>query len=373
MGNSETIRVVVVDDSQEDRENFERLFREWEGPQVEITEFALGGPGLEFCRSSNSDCVLLDYRLPDIDGIEFLNELRRANSRPPTPVIMLTGQGSEPIAVQAMKLGAADYLIKGEITPEALYRSVTLAIEKVEIEHTLAKKQEDLEQFAYVASHDLKAPLASVQMAIQLLKESFEQSRAKAEGEVLEIMDRSVERMLRLVTDLLEYARATGAEHSFENVNLEEVVANVLENLEVPLHQANAKIEYNGLPAVWGIRTGYVQIFQNLIANAVKFRGNNPPVVRISSTLEESGWHFTVADNGIGIPHESHQDVFAPLRKLHAQKEFEGTGLGLATCKKIVERHGGEIWVESEPGKGAVIHFAVPATSETGERKLRVP
>ena len=353
-------QILIVEDNPEDREAYRRLFQQIGGEQFDIYESDSGEQGILYCQSNSPDCVLLDYQLPDLNGIEFITALHGSDGRPEIPVVMLTGKGSESVAVEAMKLGAHDYLIKGDITAEALYRSVSNAIDKATMHRRLAQKQRELEQFAYVASHDLKAPLSKVQMAVKMLEQVCGDKLDEKAAEVLNVIGRSVEGMIQLVSDLLEFARAGGREVSWETVNLRILLSQVLANLEVPLRECDAEVETGELPTIFGLKTGLNQILQNLIANALKFRSGDRPCIRISSAREASQWHFTIADNGIGIPPESHQDVFTPLKRLHGKSAYEGVGLGLATCKKVVEHHGGKIWVESQLGKGSTFHFTIP-------------
>jgi signal transduction histidine kinase len=353
-------KILVVEDSPEDREVYKRLIKQCGSGKFKIIEAASGEGGIEACRSERPACVLLDYQLPDLDGIEFMTKLLREPELPEIPVIMLTGQGSEQVAVEAMKLGARDYLVKGEISADALCRAVQNAIEKAALQNQLAEIQRELEQFAYVASHDLKSPLARVQMAVNMLEEHCDGELDGESHEMLAIISRSVEGMIELVTELLEYARAGGRDVTWETVNMRDVANRALENLEVQLADTKATVDIGELPSISGLRTGLTQLIQNLTGNALKFRSGEKPHIRISSELEEGDWHFRVEDNGIGIAAESQTDIFTPLKRLHSRTDYEGIGLGLATCMKIVHHHGGQIWVESEISKGATFHFTIP-------------
>lgn len=366
-------RILIVEDSPEDRAVYKRLFQQCASGQFELFEAESGEDGIEFCRSNRPACVLLDYQLPDLDGIEFMTRLRREPHLPEIPVIMLTGQGNEKVAVEIMKLGARDYLVKGEISADGLCRAVHNAIEKAALQNQLAAKQRELEQFAAVASHDLKAPLSRVSLAAKLLETQCADKLDGQNLELLGIVSRGVDGMNKLITELLEYARAGGLDMPWEMVNMRDVANHALENLEVELTNTNATVEIADLPSISGLRTGLTQLMQNLTGNALKFRSDERPHIRISSVLEEGNWHFRVEDNGIGIGAESQKEIFAPLKRLHSVNEYEGVGLGLATCMKIVEHHGGQIWVESEINEGATFHFTLPDSAGHSPPNAQIP
>jgi signal transduction histidine kinase len=224
----------------------------------------------------------------------------------------------------------------------------------------LARSNKDLEEFGYVVSHDLKEPLRSVAGFLELLKRRcHEQLDDKARGYI----DRSLagaERMRVLIEDLLSYSRVSTGTRAPQAVKLEQTVKEALAALEKSIHDSDARIEVGALPVVQGEPAQLVALFQNLIANAIKFRREEPPVIRVRAREEGDVWQFSVQDNGIGIDPEQFERVFQVFQRLHGQDEYPGTGIGLAVCKKIVERHGGRIWLESEPGAGTTFHFTLP-------------
>lgn len=226
----------------------------------------------------------------------------------------------------------------------------------------LESSNEDLKQFAYVASHDLKEPLRMIASYTSLLKRRY---ISKLDDTALEFMHYIVDgakRMDILLNDLLSYSRANSQEVSKDMVNLENVLIVVSNNLRGQLYkeEASLDIDFNSLPSVQGNQTHLIQLFQNLISNGIKFRGEANPIVKISCEQKDNQHIFSVQDNGIGISKENKVAIFEMFRRLHTREEYEGTGIGLATCKKIVERHGGKIWVESEVGKGSTFCFSLP-------------
>lgn len=231
---------------------------------------------------------------------------------------------------------------------------------------TLRRSNQELENFAYVASHDLQEPLRMVRSYCELLEEKY-RNKLDAEGEeFLTYVVHGAERMQLLIRDLLSYSRVSRNEMKPTEVPLEQVVEDVRQQLAVQLRDAGATLSVQGpLPVVRAERSMMLQLVQNLVGNAVKFhKDGQKPEVSISASRNNGKWCVSVADNGIGIDPRFRNKVFEMFKSLHPRDKYEGTGIGLAVCKKIVERHGGEIWVDSEPGKGAVFSFTLPAQSE---------
>ena len=232
----------------------------------------------------------------------------------------------------------------------------------------LSRSNQELEQFAYVASHDLQEPLRMIASYNQLLQRRYAD---KLDSEAHEFICFAVDgaiRMQALITDLLAYSRVGSRAKAFSPIDCGEVLNRVLKNLEVAIEESGAKITRTGLPRVIGDATQLTQLFQNLIANAIKFRGSKPAVIQISAALHGGAdareWHFAVSDDGIGIAPQYFERIFVIFQRLHHREEYSGTGIGLAVCKKIVERHGGRIWVESAPDQGSTFHFTIPSMAE---------
>jgi len=225
----------------------------------------------------------------------------------------------------------------------------------------LARSNEDLEQFAYVASHDLQEPLRTVTSYVQLLAKRYEGKLDSDADEFIRFAAGGAIRMWKLINDLLTYSRVGTQGKELSPTDSQEVLAQSVDDLKVAIEENGALVTHDPLPMVMADRPQLGQLFQNLIGNAVKFRGNEPPRIHISASRNGNGWTFSVRDNGIGIAAEYAERIFVIFQRLHTRQEYAGTGIGLAICKKIVERHGGRIWVESEVGKGATFHFILPA------------
>ena len=236
--------------------------------------------------------------------------------------------------------------------------------------HELARSNEELQQFAYVASHDLQEPLRMISSYTQLLERRY---RDRLDSDASEFMDFIVDgaaRMKQLIEDLLAYSRVGTRGRPFQSVDCEAVLDKVLTNLRGAIEQSAARITHDPLPSVVGDAGQLVQLLQNLIGNAVKFRGEAAPLVHVGARSCGGGWQFSVKDQGIGIDPQYFERIFLMFQRLHSKAEYPGTGIGLAICKKIVERHGGRIWVESQPGRGCTFFFTLCAQAAPEDPSL---
>jgi len=249
--------------------------------------------------------------------------------------------------------------------------ALTADLEKRVTERTteLARSNAELEQFAYVASHDLQEPLRAVSSYAELLEMRYSENLDDRAKKYLGHMVGGVERMQQLINDLLMYSRVGTRGKEFVPTDMNEVLEEALENLRGSIKDNNALVTHDELPTVAVDGPQIRQLFQNLIGNAVKFHGEARPEVRVSAEMQGNKWLFAVKDNGIGIDPKYAARVFEIFQRLHGRTEYPGTGIGLSICRRIVERHGGEIWVESEPDNGATFYFTIPVErGEAGER-----
>ena len=235
------------------------------------------------------------------------------------------------------------------------------------VEEELRRSNEDLEQFAYIASHDLKEPLRMVTSFLQLLEKRYGGKLDATAHEYISFAVDGAARMRRLIEDLLQYSRVSTDAHPLALTDSGAVLAAVGESLRVAIKESGAEITHDdAMPAVLADETQLAQVFQNLISNAIKFRGPEAPRIHVGARYEHGKWVFSVRDNGIGIDTKFFDRVFVIFQRLHTREQYEGTGIGLAICKKIVERHGGRIWLEAGPGGGSVFHFTLPDARDTG-------
>jgi chemotaxis family two-component system sensor kinase Cph1 len=224
----------------------------------------------------------------------------------------------------------------------------------------LTRSNAELEQFSYVASHDLQAPLSTIAGYAQLLeKRCHNQLDAQGNKFIRNIVN-SCGRMQALIDDLLEYSRVGRSEKPFDVIDCNLVFEDACANLQLAIRQDQASVTRGDLPRVRGDSFQLLQLFQNLIGNAIKYRSSEAPMVRVSASRQGDSWVFSVQDNGIGIAEQYHPRIFQLFQRLHSQKQYSGTGIGLAICQRIVERHGGRLWVESEPNRGSTFYFSIP-------------
>ena len=240
------------------------------------------------------------------------------------------------------------------------------AVEQVRrLNEELTRSNQELEQFAYVASHDLQEPLRMVSSFTQLLAQRYGDKLDQDAREFIGYAVDGANRMQRLIQDLLSYSRITTRGQLFSPVDAHDALGEAIINLQSAIRESGALVTNEDLPRVLGDRTQIVQVFQNLIGNGIKFRKpGEPPRVHLRAERDAAGagfWAFSVADNGIGIAPRHFERLFVIFQRLHGKKEYPGTGIGLALCKRIVERHGGRIWLESEEGKGSIFSFTLPS------------
>jgi light-regulated signal transduction histidine kinase (bacteriophytochrome) len=245
-------------------------------------------------------------------------------------------------------------------------RRANAELEEKVIERTteLRRSNEELRQFAYVASHDLKEPLRMVSNYTQLLDRSCQDSLGKEAEQYIGYILQGVNRMHGLIEDLLSYSEIDSRNTFFKTVDSGAALREALANLQVPIAESGAVITASTMPATTGDHIQLVRVFQNLIGNSIKYRSEEIPRIQISAERKDDEWEFSVRDNGIGIEPRYKESVFKLFKRLHARSEYPGNGVGLASCRKIIERHGGKIWLKSEAGTGATFCFTLPAAND---------
>jgi len=383
----QAVNILIVDDN---RDSTLALAAILEGPDREILKAYSGEDALKHLLHHDFGVILLDVRMAGMDGYETADVIR---SRPKTrdvPIIFLTSYNKEDAqVVRGYAHGAVDYIFK-PVIPDVLKSKVNVFLElyrrtealktkNAELElaekelarrvEELARSNAELERFAYVASHDLKEPLRMVTSYTKLLASRYEGKLDQDANDFIAFAVDGASRMEQLIHDLLSYSRA-GERNSMSGfVNCEEALNDALENLKTAMDECRATVTHDPLPTVNGDTTQLIQVFQNLIGNGVKFRSDRSPSIHVSARQQGEEWLFCVQDNGIGIEAQYLDRIFVLFQRLHGREEYPGTGIGLAICKKIVETHGGRIWVESEFGKGSTFCFTLPGLA----RKENVP
>ncbi len=360
------LRVLMVEDNSSDVELAHRALQT--GGFQPIIDIVQSAPEfIDHVRANQYEVILADYSLPCWNGLETLEILSR--ERLDIPVIVVSGALGELRAVECIKQGAADYVLKDQLPrlPESVRRSIRE--KKLRDEHhqtlqELKRSNRDLEQFAYVASHDLQEPLRMVATYTQLLAERYQGKLDETADKYIRYAVDGALRMQSLVQDLLAFSRVGRQGSDFASIDAHEIVAVAMKNLYAAIAEGGARIHCAQLPVVVADRCQLTQLFQNLIGNAIKFRGAEPPLIHITAERNDKDWLFSVVDNGIGIAPEHAETVFAIFKRLHTRAEYPGSGIGLSICKKIVEQHGGRIWVESEAGCGSAFKFTLPLKAE---------
>ena len=361
------LRALVAEDEPADVELELRMLRET-GLDATADVAKTAEEFAELVRKNSYDVILADYKLPGWNGMESVEILRREGVD--IPVILVSGALGELTAVECIKQGAADYVLKDHLArlPEAVRRAMREQKLRQDHKHSqeeLARSNQDLEQFAYVASHDLQEPLRMVATYTQLLAERY---KGKLDSDADKYIQYAVDgalRMQKLVQDLLAFSRVGRQGMALESTDCNTVLEVSLSNLNAAIQESGAVIRRGPLPVVIADSSQLVQVFQNLIGNAIKFRGPEAPSIQVSAEAKANEWIFSVTDNGIGIASEQAENVFVIFRRLHTRAEYPGNGIGLSVCKKIVERHGGRIWVKSEAGRGSTFQFTLPIKATT--------
>jgi signal transduction histidine kinase len=366
------LRILVVEDEPADVELAVLALRQG-GSDTTMDIAQTAEEFTQLVRKNSYDVILADYKLPGWNGMESVDILRREGLD--IPVILVTGALGELTAVECIKQGAADYVLKDHLArlPECVRRAMRERKLRQDHQHSqedLARSNRDLEQFAYVASHDLQEPLRMVATYTQLLAERYQDKLdADADKYIHYAVDGAL-RMQKLVQDLLAYSRVGREGMALRDTDCNAVLEAALGNLKAAIQESGALVEHAQLPVVLADSSQLTQVLQNLIGNAIKFRGSQRPVIRVSAQTKLKEWIFSVADNGIGIAAEQAENVFILFRRLHTRAEYAGNGIGLSICKKIIEQHGGRIWVESQADHGSIFRFTLPikanSSSEDG-------
>lgn len=366
-------RFLIVDDSEVSREMLCRML-ERRGHTCIAAESAT--EAVTRLRSEHFDMILLDFMMPDITGIELLNRIKSEPGLQETAIVMLSAFDEVGEIGRCFELGAEEYLLK-PFDPVVLSARLQAILERKRLqnlerkrteqleiaERDLRRSNEDLQRFASVVSHDLQEPLRMVSNYVQLLQLSLGDDATKEQKDYIRFAVDGAKRMTALIQELLAYSNVTGRQQKLEAVDCGEIVEDIKLQLGASIEETGAVIIHSSLPRVMANRAQMRQLFQNLIGNAIKYRSQSPPVIRIAAERVDAFWQFSVADNGVGIEPEYRDSIFGMFVRLHS-RSVEGAGIGLAICQRVVERLGGKIWLESEKGKGSTFFFTIPALQE---------
>jgi signal transduction histidine kinase len=353
---NDPIRILVIDDSEDDRELYRRALQKNANRRYDIREAGDGDMGLSRIEECAPDCVLLDYSLPGRNGIEVLKRIHAG--RPFLPVVMLTGQGNETVAVTAMREGAQNYIAKSTITPDAIQNVVRVAIEHCAMEKRIDEQRTSLEIFTRALAHDLKEPVRTIKSFLDLLV-AGETMSERGKSHFTHIQN-AADRMGSLIDTVYFYTRLDGSDEEIpkEACDVAAVLEDAKENVGELIRERKPLITSDPLPYVKANRMQLLQVLQNLLCNAIYYCTDNP---KIHIDVDEEGDYclFRFSDNGPGIDEAQREKLFQPFARL-ANRGVKGLGLGLAICKKIIESHGGRIWYEFAPPRGTTFLFTLP-------------
>ena len=360
--------VLIVDDQENNRLLVEDHLRKF---NYDVHGVSSGEEALSMLSTIHPDCILMDIMMTGIDGIETTRRIKEMKEYQDIPILMLSARDEDSTIQDAIDAGAVDYIEK-PFKAVALVARVRSSLrtrhfveELHEFNSDLQAKKKELSEFTHMVSHDLKSPVVGAaslfNFFLHRLDEDFPEIR-KDEGlnEMLDRIPDSFSKMLSFVNTLLDYAESGRVIGEQEWVSMEKVVDSVIGNFEYADKEGMVSFErMEKLPRAWCDPVRMLQVWQNLISNAIKYRGDiNPVRIRLGGSRFETGWRFWVEDNGPGIPEEYQEKIFEPF--VRADDETQGSGIGLATSKRIMKAHGGEIHVDSTTDKGARFVFELP-------------
>lgn len=360
--------ILLVDDTPD---NLRVLSAMLTNQGYEVRKALNGQRAIASVQSDPPDLVLLDIKMPGMDGYTVCQQLKADPKTCDVPIVFISALDDALDKVKAFAVGGVDYITKPFQEIEVLARiEHQLCIQRLKqqlIGHNkeLARSNRELEKFAHVVSHDLQQPLQSMTGFINIILLKYADKLDETVFDYLSRSLRSGNRMQQLIQDLLAYSKVGVQDREMNAVDFNRVVKQVSENLHRTLADNAAHLAYGSLPIVRGYETQLVQLMQNLISNAIKFvEPGVIPKVEISAAKKGDRWLFEIRDNGIGIEPQNLEKIFDIFHRTQSAKQYPGTGIGLATCKKIVENHGGSLWATSQPGLETAFYFTIVDASQ---------
>ncbi len=352
-----TLTLLLIEDNPGDARLIQEMVAETIPGEMRLETCSLLSSGLQRLDADGIDLILLDLSLPDSQG---LDTLRRVLQRTAVPVVVLTGLNDQSVGVTAVHEGAQDYLIKGDVNSQLLVRSIHYAVERHQINQERQKLIGDLEAFAHSVAHDLKAPLGPMVLAGEMLESSFGELSPEEIRQCGQIVARSGRKMGSIIDELLLLASVRSQEVNVSPLAMAEIFSQAQERLSSLIENHRASISS---PYTWPAALGYApwieEVWVNYLSNAIKY-GGEPPEIDVGATLQANEMvRFWIRDNGRGISVKAQTGLFVPFKRLE-QAKIEGHGLGLSIVRRIVEKLGGEVGVNSKPGQGSTFMFTLP-------------
>lgn len=363
--------ILIIDDSPADCMLYKKML-DGIPKNYKVLEANTIIQGRKILQTEKPDCVLLDYNLPGINGLGFLEDAQQQNGKKINiAVIIATDRDDRAAAVESMKMGAQDYLVKNEINKNCLARAINNAIEKNDLNRQLGSYQqrleesnEELSEFAHTVAHDLKAPLRRIYTFCDMLAEQ-NGNQNEDTRHIIQKMKVNSERLQKLIDTLLVYAQIMRSKEERETTCLTKITNEILEDIDIMLKEKKATVTVDKLPVLSVFPIKMRQLFLNLIVNALKYNHEDrDPVIKISQEVKDGLCTISIQDNGMGISKSKLTKIFKPFCRLHSNDQIEGTGLGLSICRKVVKKHGGDIWAHSNEGEGTTFKFSLPVEVE---------
>ena len=407
------VKILAVDDRDDNLLSIETIL---EPENYTIVKANSGRAALKILlQQQDFTLILMDVQMPDMNGFETASLIYERDKLRHIPIVFITAHNQgEDRMFEGYKMGGVDFIYK-PINPELLRYKVSVFVElyqkthqlltherkllaanrrlEMEVEERKLKEEkirllneqllennvqlkstiEELDRFAYVASHDLQEPLRKILVFSDKLQTKYKDSLDSEVGQSLEKIAKASSRMQSLINDLLKFSRQTVVDEDFVVISLNQLLGDVIADLEIEIEKSSAQIHLNNLPEIWGIPSQVRQLFQNLLSNALKFRKSAEPlVIHIYNEQRANSNRLVVQDNGIGFDTRYAEEIFMVFKRLHSYHEFEGNGVGLSICKKIVDRHNGSISAESKIGEGSKFIIELPILNLKKSAEIKV-
>ena len=362
--------ILIADDDDGDRKHLKRLLTR-QSLSNHISEAKDAYEAVILSKSKTFDFAFIDQQMPGGEGLDMIPKL--LNNQQDLNIILVTGQGNEEIASNAIKLGAVDYISKRLLSEDNIKLIVKNAVDKMKLKKKLRDQQESLERFSYILAHDLSTPMAQIMALSEIIEEELSVDHHDDVLDYISLIKNASNKALCLIRDLSEYNAIDGNDRvNFEPLSMKKIAMEAVINLKQYITEKNATVTVSDLPNIVGNESQLTLLMQNLIQNGIKYCDKQNPMIKIESVDSKSDKIIKVSDNGIGIAEENYEMIFEHMKRLHAydDKKYGGSGLGLSTCKVIVERHNGEIWCESELGKGTTFFFTLGVEEQVKETEV---